>query len=52
MVLYAGMIPLVPLCGYEYYKKRKNLKRQLICLGLFALQLLISGAAVYQKFFA
>lgn len=51
MVLYAGIIPVVPLIGFEIFKSRGDSTKKYICLGLFFLQLFISGAAVYQKFF-
>lgn len=45
-VLYAGLIPLVPLIGVEIYKKRKDSSRKLVCWGLFALQLMISTISI------
>ena len=50
MVLYAGIIPAVPLYGFEIFRKRKDKPKQWICLLLFFLQLFISGYAVYIKF--
>lgn len=51
MLLYAGVIPMVPLMGYDIFKKRGDDIKKLICLALFFLQLIISGAAIYTKFF-
>lgn len=45
-VLYAGLIPLVPLIGVEIYKKRKDKSRKLVCWGLFALQVVISAVSI------
>ena len=45
-VLYAGLIPLVPLIGVEIYKKRKDSSRKLVCWVLFALQLMISTISI------
>lgn len=45
-VLYAGLIPLVPLIGVEIYRKREDKSRKLVCLGLFALQLMISTISI------
>ena len=44
--LYAGAIPLVPLMGAEEYKKRQDRKRRLICLSIFAVQLLLSAVSI------
>lgn len=52
MILYAGAIPLVPLWGMQYFKKKEQRGRQAVCLVLFLSQLLISGAAVWTKFFS
>ena len=52
MILYAAAIPLVPLWGFDYFKKRQERGRQTVCFCLFLVQLVISGSAVYFKFFA
>lgn len=52
LVLYAGLIPIVPLVGVDVFRKRNDKIKMYICWGLFGLQLLISGCAVYFKFFA
>lgn len=52
MILYAAAIPVVPLIGVNIFKKRGELGKQAICMALFGMQLLISGMAVYYKFFA
>ena len=41
-VLYAGIIPVVPLIGAGIYKRRKDTVRRNVCYGLFLLQLLLS----------
>ena len=51
LVLYAGAIPVVPLIGVNIFKKRGELGKQAICIALFFIQLLISGSAIYYKFF-
>ena len=51
MILYAAMIPVVPLIGISIFKKRGELGKQAICMALFGIQLIISGMAVYYKFF-
>ncbi len=45
-VIYAGLIPIVPLIGVEIYKKRGDKLRKLLCWGLFGLQLLISAISI------
>ncbi|MCI6094695.1 MAG: hypothetical protein SPJ86_06875 [Eubacteriales bacterium] len=45
-VLYACLIPLVPLVGVEIYRQRKDKLRKNICWGLFGLQLIISTASI------
>lgn len=41
-IIYAGMIPLVPLFGVSIFKKRKDHVKKNICIGLFVLQTLLS----------
>ena len=41
-IIYSAAIPIVPLIGAEYYKQRNNRLKKLCCLGLFAVQSLIS----------
>ncbi len=52
LMLYAGAIPIVPLIGFDIFRKRGDQVKQRICLALFALQIAVSAAAVYFKFFA
>ena len=52
MILYAAAIPLVPWWGMEYFKKRQEQGKRLVCMGLFVMQLFLSGAAVYLLFFS
>lgn len=42
----AGIIPLVPLIGAEIFSRRKDKIRRNVCIGLFALQLMLSFAYV------
>lgn len=42
LLLYAGIIPLVPLMGAEIFKRRKDIPRRNVCYVLFALQLMLS----------
>jgi len=42
LLLYAGLIPLVPLIGAEIFKRRKDILRRNVCYVLFALQLMLS----------
>ena len=42
LLLYAGIIPLVPLIGAEIFKRREDISRRNVCYLLFALQLLLS----------
>lgn len=46
-VLYAGMIPVVPLIGYNIFKSRKERGKQKLCMGLFIGQLLLSCFCIY-----
>lgn len=48
-VLYAAMIPAVPLYGAKHYKKNKNEVKRLVCWGLFAVQTLISAACIFIR---
>lgn len=45
-MLYAGVIPVVPLIGAEIFKRRADSRRRNVCYGLFGLQLLLSVAAI------
>lgn len=45
-MLYAGIIPVVPLIGAEIFKRRADALRRNVCYGLFGLQLLLSIAAI------
>ncbi|MEA4970394.1 MAG: hypothetical protein VB051_07690 [Candidatus Pelethousia sp.] len=45
-MLYAGIIPVVPLIGAEIFKRRADTPRRNVCYGLFGLQLLLSIAAI------
>ena len=46
-VLYAGIIPVVPLIGVEIFKRRKDQLRRDICYALFGLQLFLSIASIF-----
>jgi len=48
LLLYAGLIPVVPLLGAEIFKRRSDDLRRNVCYGLFLLQLLISIAAALR----
>ncbi|MGI6192138.1 MAG: hypothetical protein ACOYI3_01050 [Christensenellales bacterium] len=52
MILYAAAIPAVPFWGFCHFRKNHKLGFAAICLALTLSQLLISGYAVYVKFFA
>lgn len=52
LILYAAAIPAVPFWGYCHFRKYEKLGFAAICLGLTLSQILISGYAVYVKFFA
>jgi hypothetical protein len=41
-IIYAGMIPLVPLFGVRIFKKRNDNVKKNVCIGLFVLQTLLS----------
>jgi hypothetical protein len=41
-IIYAGMIPVVPLFGVRIFKKRNDKVKKNICIGLFLLQTLLS----------
>lgn len=45
-MLYAGIIPAVPLIGAEVYKRRGDTLRRNVCYGIFLLQLLLSIASI------
>lgn len=46
-IIYTSLIPLVPLYGARYYGKKNDEIRRIVCWGLFAIQCLISTAAIY-----
>lgn len=50
MLLYAGMIPVVPLIGAEIFKRRKDIFRRNACYVLFVLQLLFSICCIVEYF--
>jgi len=52
LILYAAAIPAVPFWGFCHFKKRERLGLAAVCLALTLSQILISGYAVYVKFFA
>ncbi len=52
LILYAAAIPAVPFWGFCHFKKGEKPGFAAICLALTLFQLLISGYAVYVKFFA
>ena len=41
-LLWAGLIPVVPLIGADVFRRRKDRVRRNVCWGLFVLQLLLS----------
>jgi len=41
-LLWAGIIPLVPLLGADVYRRRGDRVKRNVCWGLFALQLMLS----------
>lgn len=45
-VLYAGLIPMVPLIGVEIFRKRSDKRKLKICAALFFMQLCISILSV------
>ena len=46
-VLYAGIIPVVPLFGVEIFKRRTDQLRREICYALFGLQLFLSIVSIF-----
>ena len=46
-VLYAGIIPVVPLIAVEIFKRRKDQLRRDICYALFGLHLFLSIASIF-----
>ena len=49
-LLYAGIIPAVPLIGAEIYKRRNDNTRRSVCYVLFFLQLILSACYVVEWF--
>ncbi|MCH5279274.1 MAG: hypothetical protein J1E60_05725 [Christensenellaceae bacterium] len=49
-VLWAGLIPAVPLFGAEIYRKREDKLRTRICYALFFLQLIASAMYIIAYF--
>lgn len=49
-LLYAGIIPAVPLIGAEIYKRRKDGLRRGVCYVLFFLQLALSACYAVEWF--
>lgn len=45
-ILYAVMIPVVPLLGTMRYDKENDNKKRLACWGLFTAQSLVSAAYI------
>ncbi|MBO4848406.1 MAG: hypothetical protein J5586_04555 [Clostridia bacterium] len=45
-VLYALMIPLVPLWGVRHYRRNKNGSKEIVCWVLFAVQTLVSVGSI------
>jgi len=46
LILYAGLIPAVPLAGAEIFKRRGDDARRRICWFLFFVQLALSACYV------
>ena len=49
-VLYAGLIPAVPLIGIKIFKRRKETSRRNVCIFLFIMQIIISTCYVIAYF--
>ena len=45
-IIYAGLIPLVPLYGAGIFKKRNDNVKKNVCIGLTVLQTLLSIAYI------
>ncbi len=50
LIFCAGIIPLVPLIGADIFSRRKDKVKRNVCIGIFALQLMLSGAYVAAWF--
>jgi len=50
LLLYAGLIPVVPLLGAEIFKRRSDNLRRNVCYILFVMQLLLSISYVFTWF--
>ncbi len=48
---YAGIIPLVPLMGFQHFKAKKQAGKKRVCLLLFIGQIAFSAFMVYLKCF-
>ncbi len=48
---YAGIIPLVPLMGYQHFKAKEQTGKKRVCLWLFLGQIAFSAIMVYLKVF-
>ncbi len=48
---YAGIIPLVPLMGFQHFKAKKQTGKKRVCLLLFLCQIAFSVFMVYLKCF-
>lgn len=48
---YAGIIPLVPLMGYQHFKAKKQSAKKRVCFWLFLGQIALSGVLIYFKVF-
>ncbi|MCR5808378.1 MAG: hypothetical protein K6G56_02325 [Clostridiales bacterium] len=45
-VIYAALIPLVPLWGARYYSKKEDASKKTICYVLFAVQIMLSFGSI------
>ena len=45
-VLYAGLIPLVPLIGAHAYSRSGSTRKRNVCIAIFAVQTLISLGSI------
>lgn len=48
---YAGLIPLVPLMGFQHFKTKKQPAKKWVCFFVFIGQIVFSGTLIYLKVF-
>ena len=49
-VLYVSAIPIVPLCGYDHFRKKDSASKALVCIMLFVMQTLLSLGCILSYF--